>query len=63
MDNVTTSLVVGGTSVSRSLKACSTSKILVGTLGRLMDIIRRGNFRKDCIKMTVVDEIGEILSS
>ena len=63
MDNVTMSLVIGGTSVRECRDELEKSpKIVVGTPGRILDMIQRKSLYTTDIDMVIFDEADEILS-
>lgn len=54
---------VGGTSVREDARILSSGvHVVVGTPGRVYDMLRRRNLRADSIKMFVLDEADEMLS-
>ncbi len=54
---------VGGTSVREDARILSAGvHVVVGTPGRVFDMLRRRNLRADSIKMFVLDEADEMLS-
>ncbi|XP_042479667.1 probable ATP-dependent RNA helicase ddx6 [Macadamia integrifolia] len=54
---------VGGTSVREDQRILSSGvHVVVGTPGRVFDMLRRQSLRPDCIKMFVLDEADEMLS-
>ncbi|KAF3778196.1 Eukaryotic initiation factor 4A [Nymphaea thermarum] len=54
---------VGGTSVREDQRILSSGvHVVVGTPGRVYDMLRRQSLRPDCIKMFVLDEADEMLS-
>ena len=54
---------VGGTSVREDIKILQGGvHVVVGTPGRVYDMLRRGSLRTDYIKMFVLDEADEMLS-
>jgi translation initiation factor 4A len=63
--NVTVQLLVGGTSVDGDKNKLdnNTPHIVVGTPGRVHDMIRRKYFRVDDLKVLVLDEADEMLST
>ncbi|CCG22726.1 Tif translation initiation factor [Candida orthopsilosis Co 90-125] len=61
---VTVHASIGGTSVSDDIEAFkSGAQIVVGTPGRIFDMIERRYFRTDKVKMFILDEADEMLSS
>jgi translation initiation factor 4A len=64
MDGLVIKTLVGGTSVSDdSLELRNNCPhIVIGTAGRVFDMIRRKNLRTDSIKLFVLDEADEMLS-
>lgn len=54
---------VGGTSVREDQRILSSGvHVVVGTPGRVFDMLRRQSLRPDYIKMFVLDEADEMLS-
>lgn len=54
---------VGGTSVREDARILASGvQVVVGTPGRVFDMLRRRNLRADGIKMFVLDEADEMLS-
>lgn len=54
---------VGGTSVREDQRILSAGvHVVVGTPGRVFDMLRRQSLRSDYIKMFVLDEADEMLS-
>jgi superfamily II DNA/RNA helicase len=54
---------VGGTSVREDARILNSGvQVVVGTPGRVYDMLRRRNLRADSIKMFVLDEADEMLS-
>jgi len=54
--------VYGGSSYSRQIRALQQgAQMVVGTPGRLLDLIRRGDLKLDRLKMLVFDEADEML--
>ena len=62
--NITTQLLVGGTSVDddKKLLDYNTPHIVVGTPGRIHDMIRRKYLKTDNVEVVVLDEADEMLS-
>lgn len=55
---------IGGTSLKDDIEAFrSGAQVIVGTPGRVQDMIDRGFFRTDDIKIFILDEADEMLSS
>ena len=65
MKDVNPTLVVGGTSVEKNKKILSTQnpQIIVGTPGRVNDLIRRKFLNPSSLSLLVLDEADEMLSS
>ncbi|EDK43231.1 eukaryotic initiation factor 4A [Lodderomyces elongisporus NRRL YB-4239] len=62
--NVTVHASIGGTSMSDDIEAFKSGvQIVVGTPGRVFDMIERRYFRTDKVKMFILDEADEMLSS
>jgi hypothetical protein len=54
---------VGGTSVREDIRILQSGvHVVVGTPGRVYDMLRRNSLRADYIKMIVLDEADEMLS-
>lgn len=54
---------VGGTSVREDQRILSSGvHVVVGTPGRVFDMLRRQSLRPECIRMFVLDEADEMLS-
>ena len=62
---VKTKLLIGGTSVDQDKKELTNDvpHIIVGTPGRVHDMIRRKYINTDKLKMLVIDEADEMLST
>ena len=61
--NVSSHVCIGGTSVRENARILSKGvQIVVGTPGRIFDLINRGALRLDKCKMLCVDEADEMLS-
>ncbi|MBK5253085.1 MAG: DEAD/DEAH box helicase [Peptostreptococcaceae bacterium] len=54
--------IFGGQDMTRQIQALKTTKIVVGTPGRVMDHMRRRTLKLDSIKMAVLDEADEMLN-
>lgn len=65
MDGLVIKTLVGGTSVSDDARDLNTNcpHIVVGTAGRVYDMIRRRNLMTSSIKLFVLDEADEMLSN
>lgn len=65
MEDVTTKLLVGGTSVNDDIKYLSTTNphIIIGTPGRVFDMIKRKKINLYTVKLFIMDEADEMLSS
>ena len=62
--NVTVHASIGGTSMSDDIEAFRSGvQIVVGTPGRVYDMIERRYFKTDKVKMFILDEADEMLSS
>ncbi|KAF9342342.1 translation initiation factor eIF4A, partial [Mortierella sp. NVP85] len=54
---------IGGTNVREDMRGLSEGpQVVVGTPGRVFDMINRGALKTDSIKMLVIDEADEMLS-
>jgi superfamily II DNA/RNA helicase len=64
MDGLVMKTLVGGTSVSDDSNELRNNcpHIVIGTAGRVYDMIRRGNLKTENIKLFVLDEADEMLS-
>jgi translation initiation factor 4A len=64
MDSLVIKTLVGGTSVSDDSNELRNNcpHIVIGTAGRVYDMIRRGNLKTEYIKLFVLDEADEMLS-
>ncbi|KAI8608955.1 elongation factor 4A, partial [Chytriomyces sp. MP71] len=61
--NVDCHACIGGTSIKDDMRKLQDgAQIVVGTPGRVFDMINRGLFRTDDIKMFILDEADEMLS-
>ena len=61
---ITGCLCIGGTLQNRyNYNKKNTEHIIIGTPGRVSDLINRGIIRSECIKMVVIDEADDVLSS
>ncbi|CAN3360393.1 ATP-dependent RNA helicase eIF4A [Diutina catenulata] len=62
--NVTVHASIGGTNLADDIEAFkSGAQIVVGTPGRVFDMIERRFFKTDKVKMFILDEADEMLSS
>ncbi|CUM47688.1 ATP-dependent RNA helicase eIF4A [Debaryomyces fabryi] len=62
--NVTVHASIGGTSMKDDIEAFKSGvQIVVGTPGRVFDMIERRFFKTDKVKMFILDEADEMLSS
>lgn len=62
--NVSVHASIGGTNVSTDIEAFkSGTQVVVGTPGRVLDMIERRYFKTDKVKMFILDEADEMLSS
>lgn len=62
--NVTVHASIGGTSISDDIEAFKSGvQIVVGTPGRVFDMIERRFFKTNKVKMFILDEADEMLSS
>ena len=61
---VNTMLMIGGTSVERTISECREKKphIIIGCPGRIYDILNRRVIRNNLIEMLIIDEADEMLS-
>ena len=64
MSNLTTKTLIGGTSVQEDIKELKRKvpHIIVGTMGRTLDMIKRRHVHLDHLKLVVLDEADEMLS-
>jgi superfamily II DNA/RNA helicase len=65
INNFTSKLLIGGTSVNEDIEYLSstTPHIVVGTPGRIFDMIRRRKLNVHTIKLFILDEADEMLTS
>ena len=64
VENLTCSLLIGGRSIDTDVNEIEKGpQIIVGTPGRVHDLIRRRKINTKAIKMIVLDEADEMLSS
>ena len=65
IENLITKLLIGGTSVNIDIQELSENKphIIVGTPGRIFDMIKRRKLDLSMIKLFILDEADEMLSS
>lgn len=61
--NIKVHACIGGTSFAEDAEGLKDAQIVVGTPGRVFDNIQRRKFRTDKIKMFILDEADEMLSS
>ncbi|MFZ1250505.1 MAG: DEAD/DEAH box helicase [Candidatus Microsaccharimonas sp.] len=55
-------LIVGGTNMDRQIRQLRRgSQVIIGTPGRLMDLVKRGEIKLDYIKAVVLDEADRML--
>ncbi len=65
MEGLNTKLLVGGTSVNEDIKYLSNTNphIIIGTPGRVFDMIKRKKINLYTVKLFIMDEADEMLSS
>ena len=64
MTNVNTLLLIGGTQMELDMKELEKKpQILVGTTGRIYDLLRRKKINAKTIKLMILDEADEMLST
>ena len=64
IDNLDVQLIIGGKSMESDVKELENKpQILVGTPGRVHDLIRRKKINTKTIKLMILDEADEMLSS
>jgi len=64
MDTLTTKLLIGGNSIDSDIKDLDKKpQIVIGTPGRVHDLIRRRKINTKTIKLMILDEADEMLSS
>jgi translation initiation factor 4A len=56
-------LCIGGVPISQNIQSASSSHILIGTPGRLKDLIERKAFNMSLVKLFVIDEADELLTN
>lgn len=59
---IRTTLCVGGTSVDNNIRDIRNTHIIIGTPGRIIDLIERRAFNPDKIKVLIMDEADVLLS-
>ncbi len=57
-----TATLYGGVSLRPQVRALGRAQVVVGTPGRLLDHLRRGNLSFDAVDLCVIDEADELLS-
>lgn len=63
MENLSTGLVIGGQSMDEDMKMLDNKPhVLIGTPGRIHDLIRRKKINTKTVKLLVLDEADEMLS-
>lgn len=60
--NINSVACIGGTSLKLDFKSLETAQIVIGTPGRVFDLIHRNHLKTEHIKLCVLDEADEILS-
>lgn len=61
--NISTKLLVGGSSVFRDIEGLKRgADVVIGTPGRLLDMIKKGILKVDRVKNLTIDEADEMLS-
>jgi translation initiation factor 4A len=60
--NIHSVACIGGTSLKLDFKSLETAQIVIGTPGRVFDLIHRNQLKTSSIKLCVLDEADEILS-
>jgi superfamily II DNA/RNA helicase len=65
IDNILTKYLVGGSNVSDDIQYLNKDKphLVVGTIGRTYDMIRRNKLNVSNLKLLIMDEADELLSS
>ena len=54
-------LLIGGVQISKNIEDAKNCQILVGTPGRVRDLLERGVFNPNLLKIFVIDEADELL--
>ena len=64
MDGLVTKTLIGGTSISNDIQVIkkNTPHIIIGTVGRIFDMIRRKVIYLDKLRLFILDEADELLS-
>lgn len=64
MDGLVTKLLIGGTSVSEDINDLRSRKphIIIGTPGRVFDMMKRRHFETEHIRLFIMDEADEMLN-
>lgn len=60
--NTSVALCIGGIPVSKNMQQCEKSHVLIGTPGRIKDLISRNAFDVSKINIFVIDEADELLT-
>ena len=62
--NITSSITIGGTSLNINIEELKKgNQYIIGTPGRVNDMLKRGYLKSDNLKSIVIDEADEMLSS
>lgn len=59
--NITTSLSIGGTNLKENVDKVKESQIIIGTPGRIRDLITNKDFDTQNVKILILDEADELL--
>jgi translation initiation factor 4A len=60
--NINSISCIGGTSLQNDYKSLETAQIVIGTPGRIIDLLQRKHLKTEYLKLCVLDEADEILS-
>lgn len=58
---VNSGLLIGGIPISKNIEDAKRCQVLVGTPGRIRDLMERGSFDTNLLKLLVIDEADELL--
>merc|ERR1719483_1696 len=61
--NIQSHCFIGGTSVRDNIRKSKRCQIAIGNLGRISDMVRRGALSLDTLKLLVIDEAFDLISS
>ena len=58
---VNVALLIGGVSILKNIEDAKSCQVMVGTPGRIRDLVERGGFDTNLIRVLVIDEADELL--